>query len=79
MKLNTCTRIKINFNRKLASVNEKGVLAAVVDHISSMVHIEPKLRSLSREFLAHGDGCAPCNKVYTTIESKDCLRTQYLQ
>lgn len=51
-----------NVTRKLASVNEKGVLAAVVDHISSMVHIEPKLRSLSREFLAHGDGCAPCNK-----------------
>ncbi|XP_046457393.1 uncharacterized protein LOC124204384 isoform X3 [Daphnia pulex] len=51
-----------NVTRKLASVNQKGVLASLVDHIASTVPVETKRRSLSREFLEHGGGCAPCTK-----------------
>lgn len=59
--------VLLQFSRKFASVNQKGVLSVLMDHFSSTImQTEPKARSFAREFLSHDSaGCAPSsNKVH---------------
>ena len=45
------------------AVNQKGLLAGLVDHFATIMPIEPKSRSFSREFLGSSCSCVPSSKV----------------